>query len=632
MKDSQEISALERLLIRRRSIIIVLNHAFLAALANFFAFQIRFEGAVPPLEVGMIVKYLPLLVLIRMGIYLMAGMHRGLWRYASIQELVDIIKSVTFGTVLFIVLVRVIFGESAYPRSVYVLDWILLIFFSGGVRLLMRLYREQLSPAGVGKRVVIVGAGDAGEMIARDIKHNASYKINVIGFIDDDLYKQGLLIHGIPILGTMKDMQKVVDVYRPDEFLICIPSATHKVIQRIYNELSVFNLPVKMLPHMTAILEGALGLSHIKPIAMQDLLQREQVRDDIPSVVDLIRGKSVLITGAGGSIGSELSRQIYKYSPSEMILLDRYENGLYEVELELRALAGGDGPHLHGVIGDILDRRRMESVFKEYSPSVVFHAAAHKHVPLMEINPVEAVKNNVFGTKSILECSASSGVETFIMVSTDKAVNPTNIMGATKRVAEFLVLEANATYSARFSVVRFGNVLGSNGSVFHVFKKQIDRGGPVTVTHPDIKRFFMLIPEAVQLVLQAASYGQGGEIFVLDMGEQIRIVDFAENVIRLSGLVPYKDIDIAFTGLRPGEKLYEELFDQSELKRPTPSGKLMMAEPVRPSGEDLQALLSELKEIAGNDDRGAIAGALRKVVSGFTGHGGADNAQGSGRD
>lgn len=622
MSESPELSRLEHMLIKYRSVIIVFNHAFLAALATFFAFLIRFEGAVPAREIDLMLMYLPMLVLIRLGIYFMAGMHRGVWRYASIQELVDIIKTVSYGTVFFVILVRVFFGEVAYPRSVYVLDWILLIFLSGGVRLMVRVYREQAGPKGGGQRMVIVGAGDAGEMIARDIKHNPSYNIEVIGFLDDDLYKQGLFIHGIPILGTTEDIQKVVDVYRPDEFLICMPSASYKAIQRTYNELSVFNLPVKILPHMTAILQGDVGVAHIKPIDMQDLLQREQVRDDIPSVVDMIHGKTVLITGAGGSIGSELSRQIFKYCPAALILLDRYENGLYEVELELRASRRDDGPKLYGVIGDILDTGRMDSVFREYSPQIVFHAAAHKHVPLMEINPIEAVKNNIFGTKNILDCSARAGVETFIMISTDKAVNPSNIMGATKRVAEFLVLEANAAYSTRFSVVRFGNVLGSNGSVFHVFKRQIDRGGPVTVTHPDIKRFFMLIPEAVQLVLQAASYGKGGEIFVLDMGEQIRILEFAENVIRLSGLVPYKDIDISFTGLRPGEKLYEELFDQSELKRPTSSDKLMMAEPVRPSGGQLQALLGEFEEIIGKDDREAIAGTLRKVVSGFSGHGG----------
>lgn len=380
---------------------------------------------------------------------------------------------------------------------------------------------------------------------------------------------------------------------------------------------------------MSDILDGNVSISQIKPLSLEDLLQRDPVRTDIQSVKDYIQGKVVLVTGAGGSIGSELCRQILEYAPSRLILFDRYENGLFDIDMELREAlrrkapgAGRDGAAPDGlivtIVGDMRDADTLDHLFSEHKPRIIFHAAAHKHVPLMEHNPIEAVKNNIFGTKNLIETAARFETESFVMISTDKAVNPSNVMGATKRMAEFLVMGMNSLTAAKFTTVRFGNVLGSNGSVVHIFKEQLKKGGPLTVTHPEIKRFFMLIPEAVQLVLIAASAGNGGEIFVLDMGEQIRILDMAENLIRLSGFIPHEDIKIEFTGLRPGEKLYEELFDESERMTPTFHEKLMSAVPQNPpSMEDLSRHIAELQRMVLNNAVSDLVYQMQKIIPGY---------------
>ncbi len=605
------------MIIRYRRIFVTLNHLLLAVISNYCAFLIRFEGVVSTEFVSIMLTYMPVLILVRLAAYIWGGMHKGLWRYASIMDLTTIFKTVSVGTLVFVLLVRVFMQDISYPRSIYILDWMLLIFLSGGVRFLMRVYREHIQKAGEGVNLMIIGAGDAGEMIVRDMKNNPSYNYRPVGFIDDNVYKKGLYIHGIPILGNMDKVNELVEVYRPDEFLICIPSASDKSIRRIYDKLRDFNLPVKTLPRIADIVKGDVNVSHIKPLTMEDLLLREPVLGDIDIVRELVEGKVVLVTGAGGSIGSELCRQIFQYRPSKLIMLDRYENGLYDVDLEIRDMKN-DTTISHTVIADVLDARRVDGIFKRFSPNIVFHAAAHKHVPLMETNPLEAVKNNVFGTRTVINCAIHNKAERFVLISTDKAVNPTNVMGATKRIAEFLALTANDEGDTRFTVVRFGNVLGSNGSVFHVFKSQVEKGGPVTVTHPDITRFFMLIPEAVQLVLQATSYGSGGEIFVLDMGEPIRIADFAENIIRLSGFIPYEDINIEYTGLRPGEKLYEELFDSSEQKLQTSSDKLLMAVSPLPDREQMDSFINDLEGIIAEQNEEGLYNAIARVVVGYT--------------
>jgi len=366
---------------------------------------------------------------------------------------------------------------------------------------------------------------------------------------------------------------------------------------------------------LMAFLKKHYGITSMRPISLEDLLQRECVKTDNTAVMDFIKGKSVVVTGAGGSIGSELCRQIVRYKPSRLLLLDRYENSLYEVDIELRN--EGSGMQLSSVIVDIQDKHSLDHVFSKHRPQVIFHAAAYKHVPLMEDSPIEAVKNNIFGTKNIIDTASKYGAECFVLVSTDKAVNPTSIMGATKRIAEFLTLHMNSVSKTRFSIVRFGNVLGSNGSVVPIFKEQLKNGGPITVTHPDIQRFFMLIPEAVQLVLIAAASGKGGELFVLDMGSPIKIADFAENFIRLSGFIPHKEIKIKFTGLRPGEKLYEELFDETEKSVPTFHCKLMKALPEVPSLKILNQYMSELEHAVLNYSVDEVYSIIRNIVPNF---------------
>ena len=601
-------------LVVHRRLLAAIVHALIVILANYLAFSIRFELNIPSGVLDLYFHNLAYLVLIRFGVYIGLGLHKGLWRYASIRDLVDIIKAITVGSIIFVFLVRYVFGEITYPRSVYVLDWMLMILLTGGARLLVRIFREYMISTSTGLRVLIVGAGDAGEMIVREMKAHPEHNYKPVGFLDDNRYKEGLYIHGVPIFGAISDIEKAVEKLTPDEILIAIPSATRKSLQDIYDILSKFNLPIKTLPGWANILDGSFTVSQIKPLSMEDLLHREPVRSDIYTISNFIQGSRILVTGAGGSIGSELARQIYGYGPSELILVDRYENGLFDIDMELVAR----GKHkVRSFIRDITDKDAIDKLFEEIMPEMVFHAAAHKHVPLMENNPLEAIKNNVFGTRNLVEASINNGIRHFVMISTDKAVNPTNIMGASKRIAELVTQMANGRSTTNFTTVRFGNVLGSNGSVIQIFRQQLAKGGPITVTHPEIKRYFMLIPEAVQLVLLAASSGGGGEIFVLDMGEPIRILDFAEDFIRLSGMVPYDDIDIRITGLRPGEKLYEELFDSTDDIRPSGNDKYRIAIPKMPTEAEMDASMNELERIVKLQDESAIFDIVRKIIPGF---------------
>lgn len=602
------------LIISNRRTVVTVLHVGEAAAANYLAFLVRFESALTAEHISLFLKFLPALIIIRLVFYLQGGLYKNLWRYASVGDLLRILKTVTLGTAAFVIVVRYIFGEAGYPRSIYIIDWLLLIMLSGGARLFIRVFREYMQDEYTGRRVLVIGAGDAGEMVVRDMRNNPSSGYEPVAFIDDDPYKKGLTLHGVPIEGPRAFIESAVGKYAPDEILIAMPSASQETIRAIFDECKGYNIPIKILPRIADIISGRVSADQIKPLQLEDLLHREPVRTDIASVRRFVFGKSVLITGAGGSIGSELSRQIAGYRPKSLALLDRHENGLYSIDLELRARF----PELpiHAVIGDILDPGRLAAVFAEHSPEIVFHAAAHKHVPLMEHNPLEAVKNNIFGTMNLIEASAKHRVGNFVLISTDKAVNPANIMGATKRVAEFLTIGQEPS-DTRFSVVRFGNVLGSSGSVVPLFRKQIQDGGPVTVTHPDIKRYFMLIPEAVQLVLVAASEGEGGGIYVLEMGEQVKIAELAENLIRLSGFVPNEDIKIVFTGLRPGEKLFEELFDRDEEMIPSRIEKLRMARPKPIGKEALASAIEELKSIAERNAQEEVESALKKIIPGF---------------
>ena len=610
--------AISGVIFKNRRAIIVLVHLLQVVVANYLAFLLRFEFVLAPKYFNMFLLYLPLLLVIRLAFFLLSGLYKDLWRYSGVNELLRIIISTTVGSAAFFVIVRYLFGATYYPRSIFILDWLLLIMISGGSRFFVKVFKEHLRLKSQHSKgnVLIIGAGDAGEMIVRDMINNPMYSYLPVGFIDDNPHKKGLSIHGIPILGPLSMIGMAIEKYRPDEILIAIPSARHKTIREIYELLKPFNLPIKTLPGLSSILDGTVSVSQIKPLSLQDLLQRDQVRTDIQSVKDYIRNRSVLVTGAGGSIGSELCKQIAQYTPSNLILLDRYENSLFEIDLELKRR--GDKTDISTVVGDIRDVDSLEYLFSRHRPEIVFHAAAHKHVPLMEFNPLEAVKNNIFGTRNLVEAASRHNTESFVMISTDKAVNPTSIMGATKRVAEFLTIDMNCRSSTRFTTVRFGNVLGSNGSVVHVFSEQLRRGLPLTVTHPEIVRYFMLIPEAVQLVLIAAASSEGGEIFVLEMGEQIKIVDLAENLIRLSGFVPYEDVKIEFIGLRAGEKLYEELFDESEMVVATSYEKLRVAVPDKiPSTDMLMAHISSLEHIVSSNSVDDIIPEIQKIVPNF---------------
>lgn len=564
---------------RFRRPLVVLIHVSLVVLANYLAFWLRFDGVIPPEDWGLFIQMLPWLLAVRGLTFLPFRLYEGLWRYTSIWDLRNIIAGVGLSSGLFYALVHGLFGATGYPRSVFLIDSILLVFLLGGVRMARRIYRE-LGPLDREKRILIYGAGDAGEMIVRDIKNNAFYQYDAIGFIDDDPAKVGQRIHGLKVLGTRAALPSIIRDRKPDALLVAITRIEPAALRRIVRALEAFQIPIKTLPNFRDVLDGKVTVNQIRNLSIEDLLERAPVGLNPEPVRALIQGKRVLVTGAGGSIGSELCRQILSCGPSRLILLDRYENGLYEVTCELGAKQQ-EIPVLP-VIGDVTDRERMSVVMREYRPALVFHAAAHKHVPLMELSPCEAVKNNVLGTQVVADCAAEGGVERFILISTDKAVNPTSVMGATKRVAELLIQSMNGSGNGHgsFAAVRFGNVLGSNGSVVPRFLRQIQAGGPVTVTHPEMKRFFMSIPEAVQLVLHAATVARGGEIYVLDMGEQIKVVEMVKNLIRLSGFTPHEEIPITYIGIRPGEKLYEELVGLDEVVEPSGVEQVVRVQPL----------------------------------------------------
>jgi FlaA1/EpsC-like NDP-sugar epimerase len=595
--------------------IVVAIHLFLIALANYLAFWLRFDGDIPPNQYARMMTLLPWLGLVRTVTFVPFRLYEGLWRYTGIWDLRNIITATAVSSLVFWGIAHGVFGETDYPRSVFVIDAVLLIFFMGGIRLTRRIYRE-IAPAERELRVLIFGAGDAGEMVVRDMKNNEFYEYEPVGFVDDDATKVGQRIHGVPVLGTRADLAEILRKTEPHEVLVAMPRAESTTLRSVLRALEPFKVPIKTVPNIRDILGGRVAVSQIRTLSVEDLLRRPPVGLDPAPVVDLIGGRRVLVTGAGGSIGSELSRQVAALGPSALILFERYENSLYSITNDLEEHF--PGARIEPVIGDVTDTARLNAVFGRYRPQVVFHAAAHKHVPMMELHPCEAVKNNVFGSRAVAEASCRYGAERFILISSDKAVNPSSVMGATKRVAELMMQELGKGSPTCFMTVRFGNVLASNGSVVPRFMEQIKAGGPVTVTHPEMRRFFMLIPEAVQLVLHAAALGEPGAVYVLDMGDEISVTEMARDLIRLSGFIPDEEIEIKFTGLRPGEKLFEELSGADERLEPSPLDKIhrVRADRNHDCG-DFWTQIRELERDAAADDVSAALRRLRAIVPTF---------------
>ncbi len=558
------------LILRFRRVPIVLIQLLLVALSNYLAFLLRFDGRVPGSAMQAFLQGLPWLLAIRAAMFVPFRLYQGLWRYTGLYDLGMLAGGIAASSFLFIVYTLTPWAPLGYPRSIFFIDAAILVLLLGGIRLTRRLAAEAWGDSASSERVFVYGAGDAGDMIVREMKHNRAFGLRAIGFIDDDASKVGRRIHGVRVLGTREDLAGLLAKHRPTMVLIAIPEATPEVVRAIARTLEPFKIPIKTLPRLRDLIDGAEGIRQIRPLSIEDLLDRPTVGLAVAPVRELVENRRIMVTGAGGSIGSELCRQILKFRPARLILFERYENNLHAIRLELDAAARRTGKsQISAVIGDVTDAPAVDAVLQRFRPEIVFHAAAHKHVPLMEENPCEAVKNNVRGTRILAAAAEKAGVDRFIMISTDKAANPTTVMGASKRIAERVVLAQSEGSGTSFAVVRFGNVLGSNGSVVPYFAEQIRRGGPVTVTHPEVKRFFMLIPEAVNLVLHAAAKAHSGGTYVLNMGEQIRIADLAENMIRQAGKVPHEDIKIVFTGLRPGEKLEEELTSSDEQLQPS---------------------------------------------------------------
>ena len=541
--------------------------------------------------------------------------YNSIWSLAGVSELSKGIIAVTVAYVLNAILSLV--STNRIPIMVTTLSAIFIMVSCNGLRLSWRILRRAIIFNTTiknknFKRVLVIGAGSAGALVVRELSKRPELKKRVVGIIDDDKQKLGTYIDGIRILGNRYDIKQIVYEKDVEEVVIAIANLEKKTLKELINECKELKVQVKIMPGLNEMIDGKFSIDSIRDVDVNDLLGRETVKLDYSGISDYLQEKIVLVTGGGGSIGSELCRQIVRFNPKQLIIFDIYENNAYEIQMELKR----NYPELNLVtlIGSVRDKARLEHVFNKYRPNVVFHAAAHKHVPLMEDSPCEAIKNNVAGTLNVAEVSSKYKVERFVLISTDKAVNPTNVMGASKRLCEMIIQAINKESNTDFVAVRFGNVLGSNGSVVPLFKKQIAKGGPVTLTHKKITRFFMTIPEAAQLVLQAGVYAKGGEIFVLDMGEPVKIYDLAENLIKLSGFEPNKDIKIEVTGLRPGEKLYEELLMDEEGLKNTAHEKIFIGKPGTFDLAKLKQSISKLMNISTNDDMGQLRNTLKHIV------------------
>ena len=585
-----------QILIKR--IVLILYDIIAVIAASLMALFIRFEGnygAIPRDYITQSLKYVPAVIVATILIFYCFRLYSSLWTFAGAPELINITFACGLSAVAQMTVV-VLFSVNM-PRSYYFLYgvslWILVCLSRFSYRGIRTLIKRQASGATT-SRVMIVGAGAAGNLLVKEIHNSNHVSKRVICIVDDDKSKEGSYLHGVKVMGNRQNIPELVKRYRIDEIIIAMPSAPAKSIKTILDVCKETGCELKRLPGVYQLVNGEVGVSKLKEVDVNDLLGREPVKVNLSTIMDYVSSKVVLVTGGGGSIGSEICRQVAEYHPKMLVLVDIYENTTYDIQNELR----NRYPELNLVvlIASVRNTKRMDMIFETYRPDIVYHAAAHKHVPLMEDSPNEAVKNNVLGTWKVVQAADKWKVKRFVMISTDKAVNPTNIMGATKRICEMIIQTYNNRSRTEFVAVRFGNVLGSNGSVIPLFKKQIEQGGPVTVTHPDIIRYFMTIPEAVSLVLQAGAYAKGGEIFVLDMGEPVKIADLARNLILLSGHKPGEDIQIVYTGLRPGEKLYEEMLMHEEGLQETANKLIHIGKPIKMDEDNFLMQLENLKD------------------------------------
>lgn len=611
----------------------ILTDVFVFIVALFLSYLIRFEFSFARIDIEQIYGLLFWMVPLKFIIFLSVGLYRGMWRYTSVRDFWLLVRACFLSTVLIMVIILAINRFEGFSRGVFVADGIITFFLAGGVRIFIRSFYAALVNWGADvyplvnttlTKVLIIGAGDAGEKILREIRENNALHYDVVGFIDDDMEKQGRTIHGIRVLGTVERLPKILTKENIQQILIAVPSANGDQIRHIVEACQKCNISYKILPGIGELIDGRVSVKLLRDISYEDLLGRSPIHLNIKGIRNYLDGKTILITGCGGSIGSELCRQVVKYQPRSIILLDSSESNLFNIQMEMQN--ENYCRHCETILGRVQDETLMNNVFEKYKPEVVFHAAAYKHVPMLEKNPWQAVFNNIIGSRVVMEMAVKHHVDRFVLVSTDKAVRPTNVMGASKRVTE-LIMQCQQGNSTRFMAVRFGNVVGSSGSVIPLFRRQIEQGGPVTVTHPEVNRFFMTIPEASQMILQAGTMGEGGEIFILRMGTPVKIADMARDLIRLSGKEPDVDIKIVYTGLREGEKLYEELITVGEDILPTGHEKVMVlrsnshfngAKNPQEAKKHLYHELDELAKIAARHDAKGIKIKLKEIVPEYT--------------
>ncbi|MBU0482344.1 MAG: polysaccharide biosynthesis protein [Proteobacteria bacterium] len=612
-------------------ILLILDSSILVGI-HFFAYYIRFEGDISD-KIYSIRSLLPILVPFKICAFSLFRLYRGMWRYTGLTDLMNVFKASLLTTFMVLGILVVFNRFEGFSRSVFILDGLLTFLFIAGLRMGLRLYYQRSSNfsfalgradlTSLKKKLLIVGAGDAAEKVVREIKDNRSLPHLVVGFLDDNQHKIGNLIHGIPVLGVIDELHEFVVKTKAQEVLIAIPSATRDQISRIVELCRTSKVKYKTLPGLGEIITDKVSVKAIRDVSYKDLLGRPPVRLELESIGGILENRVVVVSGAGGSIGSELCRQIIRFKPKMLILFDSGEENLYRIEMEILHELGFKD--YKTILGRVEERALLEDVFERYRPDVVFHAAAYKHVPMIEENPWEAVTNNIMATRRIIEASVNHHVDRFILVSTDKAVRPTNVMGASKRMTE-LIMQAYCADSVskhdsqrtRFMAVRFGNVIGSSGSVIPLFKRQIEMGGPVTVTDPDMTRYFMSIEEAAQLILQAGAMGDGGEIFILEMGTPVRIAQMARDLIRLCGKEPDSEIEVKYIGLRPGEKLYEELITEGEGIVPTMHEKIMVLKGNGVHMQDLADPLYRLEQLASEHDGPGIKKILKEVIPEYT--------------